>query len=70
MYTNVENEFHSKIRLLRNIIYSSVPNGILYRVGGWHSIPMESDYNILFHTNGKDFVITKLSGVNTLEDWR
>ena len=68
-YTNGGSYF-GKIRLLRNIFYSSVPNQILYRVSGWHVLPMESDYNLLFHTKGKDFVIIKLPYVKTLEDWK
>ena len=30
---------------------------------------MESDYNIIYHSKGKKFVINGLPGVKTFEDW-
>ena len=65
---------HEEVRLLRNIICYSNPNAALYSFGyggkAEKSLPMESDYNLLFHTNGKDFVIRGLPGVETFEDWK
>ncbi|MFC1739324.1 right-handed parallel beta-helix repeat-containing protein [Planctomycetota bacterium] len=60
---------HEKIRLLRNIIYFSNPDGVLYRISG-DSVPMESDYNLIFNTKGKDLVIGGLPGVTTFQDWQ
>ena len=31
---------------------------------------MESDYNLIFYTKGKDMLITGLPGVDTFEDWQ
>ena len=64
-----ENNRHEKIRLLRNIFYFSNPDSVLYRISG-NSVPMESDYNLIFHTKGKDMVITGLPGVDTFEEWQ
>ena len=64
-----QNNRHEKIRLLRNIIYFSNPDAVLYRISG-NSVPMESDYNLIFHTKGKDMAITGLPGVDTFEEWQ
>ena len=69
-YQNTSNAFHHKIRLLRNIICFSDPAGILYNLTSKSSLPMESDYNLIYHTKGKDFVIRGISGVTTFEDWQ
>ncbi|MFC1737713.1 right-handed parallel beta-helix repeat-containing protein, partial [Planctomycetota bacterium] len=65
---------HEKIRLFRNIIYFSSPDAVLYYFGygdeAERSLPMESDYNLIFHTKDKDMSITGLSGVETYEDWQ
>ncbi|MFC1739715.1 right-handed parallel beta-helix repeat-containing protein [Planctomycetota bacterium] len=69
-YTNPSDLQHEKVRFLRNIIYLSSPDVVLYRfMGEERSLPMESDYNI-FYTKGKDMVITGLPGVDTFEDWQ
>ena len=31
---------------------------------------MECDYNIIYHTNNKDFIISGYEGLKTLEDWQ
>ena len=73
-YINPVELKHEKIRLLRNIIYYSSPNTNLYFFGfggqAERSLPMESDYNLIFHTKGKDFVIGGLPGVTTFQDWQ
>ena len=69
-YTNPPDLQHHELRLLRNIIYFSSPDVVLYRfMGGESSLPVESDYNI-FYTKGKEMVITGLPGVDTFEDWQ
>ncbi|MFC1737715.1 right-handed parallel beta-helix repeat-containing protein [Planctomycetota bacterium] len=68
-YANPAELKHEKIRLLRNIISFSDPGAVLYKVNE-RSLPMESDYNLIFHTKGKDMVITGLPGVDTFEDWQ
>ncbi|MFC1739699.1 hypothetical protein ACFL1G_11745, partial [Planctomycetota bacterium] len=58
------------IRLLRNIIYFSNPDGVLYSINEEKSAPMESDYNLIFNTKDKEMVIKGLPGVETFEDWQ
>ncbi|MFC1739698.1 right-handed parallel beta-helix repeat-containing protein [Planctomycetota bacterium] len=69
-YNNMPNAHHHQIRLLRNIICFSNPTAVLYDISGNSSVPMESDYNLIYHTKGEDFVIRGLEGVNTFEDWQ
>ncbi len=74
-YINPGELKHEKIRLLRNIIYYSNPDTDLYFFGFGgepeRSLPMESDYNLIFHTKGKEFVVIGgLPGVTTFEDWQ
>jgi hypothetical protein len=60
---------HQQIRLLRNIICFSNQDGMLYSVQGERSLPLESDYNIIYHTKGKEFAVRGLEGVKTFEEW-
>ncbi len=70
-YTNPADHQHHKIRFLRNIIYFSSPDVVLYRfLEEERSLPMESNYNLIFYTKGKDMLITGLPGVDTFEDWQ
>jgi len=61
---------HQHIRILRNIICFSNPDGLLYSIQGERSLPLESDYNIIFHTKQKEFTIRGLEGVKTFEEWK
>ncbi len=65
-----ENMTHERIRLLKNIFYFSNPNGVFYRFDREISLPLESDYNLIFHTKGKEPVIAGLDDVNSFEDWQ
>ncbi len=69
-YVNNRDSSHHEIRFLRNIIYFSAPNAVLYRIGRENSMPMESDYNLIYDTKGKDLVIKGIEGVKTFEDWQ
>lgn len=69
-FHNRKGDNHQQIRSLRNIFYFSNPNGMLYDITGDGSLPMESDYNIIYHSKGKKFVIRGLPGVKTFEDWQ
>jgi hypothetical protein len=60
---------HQQIRLFRNIICFSNQDGMLYSVQGERSLPLESDYNIIYHTKGKEFAVRGLEGVKTFEEW-
>jgi len=59
---------HEQVRSLRNILYSSNPDSVLFSINGT-SLPLESDYNLIYHTRSKKFVINGLPGVKTFEDW-
>jgi len=69
-YSNVPNAFHHKIRLFRNIIYFSSPDGLLFDVTGESSMPMESDYNLIYNTRGKNLKIEGLPNIESIEDWQ
>jgi len=43
---------------------------MLYSVAGERSLPVESDYNVIYHTEGKEFAIRGLRGVKTFEEWK
>ncbi|MCK5617457.1 right-handed parallel beta-helix repeat-containing protein [Candidatus Pacearchaeota archaeon] len=68
-FTNYGGGYHKNIKFLRNIISFSNPNGIFVRADE-ESLPLESDYNLIYHTTGKDLVINRLPGVETYEDWQ
>ncbi|MFC1737841.1 right-handed parallel beta-helix repeat-containing protein, partial [Planctomycetota bacterium] len=63
-----------QIRFLRNIIYFSTPSAVLYDFpwfgGDERSLPMECDYNIIYHTEGKELRINGYEGLETFEDWK
>ncbi|MFC1737842.1 right-handed parallel beta-helix repeat-containing protein [Planctomycetota bacterium] len=81
LYTNASGTRHEKVRFLKNIIYMSNPDAVPY-ASLWmknscdeRSLPMESDYNIIYHTEGKELRITWMDKVfgkdlNTFEDWK
>ena len=81
LYTNASGTRHEKVRFLRNIIYLSNPDAVPY-ASLWmknscdeRSLPMESDYNIIYHTTGKELRINWMDKVfgkdlNTFEDWK
>ncbi len=81
LYTNASGTRHEQVRCLRNIIYLSSPGAVPY-ASLWmtnscdeRSLPMESDYNIIYHTAGTELGITWMDKVygkdlNTFEDWK
>ena len=69
-YSNPGDHGHERIRLLRNIICFSSPTAVLYDADGERSVPMESDYNLIFHTEGKELRIRGVPGVTTFEEWQ
>ncbi len=71
---------HEKVRILRNIIYLSSPSADPY-IFPWFGgeerlMPMECDYNIIYHTQGREFGISGYEGkafgrdLKTFEDWK
>ncbi len=71
---------HEKVRILRNIFYLSSPDADPYIFpwfgGDERLLPMECDYNIIYHTEGKEFGISGYEGkvfgkdLKTFEDWK
>ncbi|MCB7129597.1 MAG: right-handed parallel beta-helix repeat-containing protein [Candidatus Brocadiales bacterium] len=63
-----------QIRFIRNIVYFSDPKADVYIFpwfgGDERSLPMECDYNIIYHTEGKELHINGYEGVDTLADWK
>ena len=72
-FGNPENLGHENIKILRNIIFCTSTKGRLFEVRGERSLPVESDYNLIFSAIGcvlNDPVITKLPGTDTFAQWR
>ncbi|MFC1739623.1 right-handed parallel beta-helix repeat-containing protein [Planctomycetota bacterium] len=78
-YGNAGETRHEKIRFLRNIIYitspEAAPYGSLWYSCDERSLPMESDYNIIYHTKAKELRINWMDKVfgkdlKTFEDWK
>jgi hypothetical protein len=72
-YQNPQHLKHENIRFLRNIVYCTQTGGHLFSVSGERSLPVESDYNVMFSTIGcvlNDPIIKGLPGVQSFADWR
>ena len=71
-YSNSGDAYHHNIRFLRNIIYFSEPTASLYSISysSGRSMPRESDYNLIYHSKGKELLVEGLPGVKTFEDWQ
>jgi hypothetical protein len=72
-YQNPANLKHENIKFLRNIVYCTETGGHLFSVSGERSLPVESDYNIMFSTIGcvlNDPIIKGLPGVQSFKDWK
>lgn len=68
-YSNAPHTKHQQIRFFRNIIYYSDPDSKLYEVVNERSLPMESDYNLIYNAAGESLGIRDLEGTETFEDW-
>jgi hypothetical protein len=72
-YQNPPELKHENVRFLRNIVYCTQKSGHLFSVAGENSLPVESDYNVMFSTVGcvlNDPIIQGLAGVQSFADWR
>lgn len=69
-YQNPSHLNHENVKLLRNIICYSKPGSRLFRLSGERSVPVESDYNVFFHTGGEDLVNSGAPGLDSFEDWQ
>ncbi|MFQ6040490.1 MAG: right-handed parallel beta-helix repeat-containing protein [Candidatus Poribacteria bacterium] len=69
-YQNPRHLSHENIKFLRNIICYSKPDSLLFKLSGERSLPVESDYNLFFHTGGKDIVNSGAPGLDSFEEWQ
>jgi hypothetical protein len=72
-YQNPSHLKHENIRFRKNIVYCTETGGHLYSISGERSLPVESDYNIMFSTIGcvlNDPIIKGLPGVQSFADWK
>ncbi len=72
-YQNPAHLKHENITFRRNIVYCTETGGHLYDISGERSLPVESDYNIMFSTIGcvlNDPIIKGLPGVQSFADWK
>jgi hypothetical protein len=72
-YQNPEHLSHENVRFVRNIVYCTEPSGHLFSVSGERSLPVESDYNVVYSTIGcvlNDPIVVGLPGVQSFADWR
>ncbi len=72
-YQNPKHLKHENIKFLRNIVYCTETTGHLFSVSGERSLPVESDYNVMFSTVGcvlNDPIIKGLPKVQSFADWR
>ncbi len=70
-YQNPKHLSHKNVRFLRNIVYCTETGGHLFSISGERSLPVESDYNIMFSTIGcvlNDPIIKGLPGVQTFAE--
>ena len=73
MYQNPAHLKHENIKFIRNIVYCTETGGHLYTISGERSMPVESDYNIMFSTIGcvlNDPIIKGLPGTQSFADWK
>jgi hypothetical protein len=68
-FSNTTDRQHDYVRIFRNIIAYDNPDVTFYQCAHDRSIPVESDYNILWN-NGGGFPITGVTGVDDLADWK
>jgi len=69
-YSNQDNLRHENIKLLRNIIYYTAPEAVLFQVNREGSMPAESDYNVICHADGKALVNKGVPGIDSFEEWQ
>ena len=69
-YTNPSDRGHQNIRLTRNIICYADDDASLYLVAGERSLPVESDYNVIYQTKGGEMRVDRLPGVESFAAWR
>jgi len=69
-YQNPKELSHEKVKSLRNIFCYSGADSALFRLSGERSAPVESDYNVFFHTGGKELLNTGMPGAESFAQWQ
>ncbi len=69
-YSNQGDLRHENVKFLRNIICYTGPDAALFQVNLIGSMPAESDYNVIFHASGKEFIIKGAPEAGTLKEWQ
>jgi parallel beta-helix repeat protein len=69
-YQNPQNLSHENVKLTQNIICYSKPDSLLFRLSGERSLPIESDYNVYFHTGGGELVSSGAPGHDSYAEWQ
>ncbi|HGJ66449.1 TPA: hypothetical protein ENS27_13890 [bacterium] len=67
-YQNPSDRTHDNIKTVRNIFFWTKPSE-LFRISHEKCLPIESDYNVFFCTQG-DIIINGLQGVKSFADWQ
>ncbi|MGC9360257.1 MAG: right-handed parallel beta-helix repeat-containing protein [Anaerolineae bacterium] len=68
-YDNPSDRGHEEI-VFRNNIVSYGGDASLFRVMGERSLPVRSEGNVLWQSDGKEIRIERLENVSTLDEWR
>jgi parallel beta-helix repeat protein len=70
-YETTQNKDLTNNRFIRNIVYVTRPYAEVFSVQGENTLPLESDYNVLFYSGGKTPIIKNMAKgeVNSFEDW-
>lgn len=69
-YQNPRELSHENIKLLKNIICYSGDKSKLFLISGERSLPVDSDYNVFFHTGGKALLNAGAPGLDSFEEWQ
>jgi hypothetical protein len=72
-FGNPQHLSHENIRIIGNVMYCTKMKGHLFSVFGKRSLPVASDYNVIFSAVNcvlNNPVIEKLEGVTTFDEWR
>ena len=76
-YMNPKDLKHENIRFIRNIVCYSDIDAELFNIYSFEdqeilerTAPVESDYNLFFHTGGGEFYVKGTQGFNNLQDWK
>ena len=69
-YENPRDRKHENIKFLRNIVCISGPESELFNLSGQRSAPVESDYNLFYHTGESNLLVKGIEGIDDLKACR